>query len=426
MRFFFLLLALSLASWAYAQETVLTLDEALAQVTIPHPDLTVFQARADIAEAERELAESLGDFRLSLEGTVRTGRNALTDDKYEPDHQLRLNGRKLLWDGGRQDANVAAARLESAGRGFQLLGAKAQRRLAIMARFFDVLLTDLQYAADNEYMAVAYVTWDNAKDRHQLGEISNAGLADLEARYQEVRLKRNGTLRKAREKRALLANALNRPGELPSELRDPDLKGNDRPLPEFAALLHAMLAQNPQLLAQQQLIAASGKRLDAANADSRPSLEFEAEAAAFSREAYTRDNLRAGVNLVWPLYQGDQSEARRAREAAQTRLLTSQYDSLLLSLRQDLYEVREEIMFLRETERKVAESVAIQRDWSLEKARAEYELEMKTNLGNSMADTQGARLRQRAIEYRLALAWERLEALLGTPVETVPLENKKS
>jgi hypothetical protein len=52
---------------------------------------------------------------------------------------------------------------------------------------------------------------------------------------------------------------------------------------------------------------------------------------------------------------------------------------------------------------------------ALERARAEYELELKTNLGNSMAETQVARLRKRAVEYRLALAWARLEALLGGP-----------
>lgn len=42
---------------------------------------------------------------------------------------------------------------------------------------------------------------------------------------------------------------------------------------------------------------------------------------------------------------------------------------------------------------------AAYRDIALEKARAEYELELKANLGNSMAETQVARLRERLIEY---------------------------
>jgi hypothetical protein len=60
------------------------------------------------------------------------------------------------------------------------------------------------------------------------------------------------------------------------------------------------------------------------------------------------------------------------------------------------------------------------RDWVLERARAEYELELKTNLGSSMAETQAAQLRRKQVEFRLALALARLEALSGgslPPVE---------
>ena len=42
-------------------------------------------------------------------------------------------------------------------------------------------------------------------------------------------------------------------------------------------------------------------------------------------------------------------------------------------------------------------------------------MELKTNLGGSMAETQYAQLKRRAVEYRLALAWARLEALMGGP-----------
>jgi len=34
-----------------------------------------------------------------------------------------------------------------------------------------------------------------------------------------------------------------------------------------------------------------------------------------------------------------------------------------------------------------------------------------------MAETQVARLHNRSVEYRLALAWARMDALLGVPIE---------
>ena len=52
-------------------------------------------------------------------------------------------------------------------------------------------------------------------------------------------------------------------------------------------------------------------------------------------------------------------------------------------------------------------------------------MELKTNLGTSMAETQTARLRQRAVEYRLALAWGRLDALLGGALNAVKVEETK-
>ncbi|MFA5081675.1 MAG: TolC family protein [Hydrogenophilaceae bacterium] len=431
MRRIISLLALSFALTASAADGALSLDEVLAQAGQPHPDLGVAEAQAELARAEQMLAESQDDFRVTLDAGLRSGRNDLNGNQFEPDHLARLNARKTLWDGGRTDLASAAARLESAGREAQLLDARAQRRLALMTRFFDVLMTDLQYAADSEFTAVAYVSWDNAKDRQQLGEISNVAMAEIEARYQEARLKRNDTLRRAREKRALLAAAMNRPDELASELLDPEIRDNDRPLPEFKYLLAALEANNPRLLAQQQLLAASQQRLAAQRAEYRPSLEFEAETAAYSRESSTRDNLRAGLNLTWPIWQGQRVDARVAREQAQFQMLQAQYERLRLDLRQSLFETREEIAFLLESERPAAKVNSTMRDWNLERAQAEYELELKTNLGTGMAETQLARMRRKAVEYRLALAWEKLAALLGQPVATIKpvatgTEDKKS
>jgi outer membrane protein TolC len=417
-------LLLGVVCSAGAAAAPLTLDEVLAFADQPHPDLDLARAQAALASAEQGLAESQNDLRLTFIGSLRSGHNPILQDVYGDDYSsdsyARLNLRKTLWDAGRFEGGLEAARLEQAGREHQLRCARAQRRMALLARYFDVLTTDLQYAADNEYMAVAYVSWDNARDRHQLGQLSNVELAELENRYEDLRAKRNDTLRRAREKRSLLAAAMNRPGQLPAELADPDLRHYERPLPGFDALYAVMLDANPRLLAHRQLLAASGQRLGALRAETGPSLEFEAEAAAYDRNTSSRDEYLAGLNLVWPLYQGQRVDSRVAREQAQLLLLQAQYDRLLLDLRQLLQDTREEIELILGSERRAAERSQAYREWALERSRAEYELELKTNLGNSMAETQVAKLRRRALEYRLALAWERLATLLGTSVEGLP------
>jgi len=82
----------------------------------------------------------------------------------------------------------------------------------------------------------------------------------------------------------------------------------------------------------------------------------------------------------------------------------------------------QEIDWLRSSGRTAADKQIEYRDWALERSRAEYELEMKTNLGTSMAETQVAALRRKQVDYQLALALARLEAMSGgslPPVEGV-------
>jgi outer membrane protein TolC len=396
----------------------LTLEDVLAHADRDHPELEQVRAQYDAARAEQQLVSSLRDFRVTLEVALRGGRNSLTED-YAPDHLARIGARKTLWDGPRYEAYTAAARLESEARALQMLDARSQRRLTLMTRYFDVLLNDLQHAADTEHMAVRFVRWDDAKHRLELGELSASQLAELEAEFQALRLRQQESEHRARERRARLASAMNRPDELPAELVDPPLPGNDRPLPEFHVLLKAMLKANPRLKMQQNLLAASRSRLQALRADNQPILEFEAEAAAYSRDTTTRDSVRAGLNLVWPLYSGKQRDARLARELAVLHGLQAQHDTLQLELRQSLFETWQEIQYLRNVARRAAQIEADYRDLALDRARAEYELELRTNLGTSMAETQVAKLKQRAVEYRLALAWERLAGLIGGPIEAI-------
>jgi outer membrane protein TolC len=121
--------------------------------------------------------------------------------------------------------------------------------------------------------------------------------------------------------------------------------------------------------------------------------------------------------LNWPLYQGDRVNARIAREQAQFHKLQAGYDKLKMGLSQALLENWLEIEQLQKTVRSAAKKQTAFRDLALERSRAVYELELKTNLGDSMAATVEAKLRERHTEYQLALAFARLEALLGKPLE---------
>lgn len=410
------MLAWALSGAAAAES--LTLDEALSTVTAAHPDRRMAESDLALSRADRDQAASRQDFSLFLDGSLRTGRRP--DDGWEADNIGRVVARKPLLDFGRTAQAVAAADQEIAARQADLLTIESLRRIDIMARYFDVLLADQQYVADNEFMTVAYLDWDKARERYELGIGNRPDLLRLEAYYQDWRERRNASLQRMRSARQKLAHAIYRPGKLPTTLAEPVLPGNARPVPEYDSLLSWVMQKNPRVLALQAQLAAADARLAAIRAERNPTLDAEVIGGGYSRESTTRDDISAGLVFNIPLYQGGRVDARVAREQALKERRAAELEKLRLDLADTLLATLQEIEWLRSSGRPAAEKQVEYRDWVLERARAEYELELKTNLGSSMAETQAAALRRKQVEYRLALALARLEALSGgslPPVE---------
>lgn len=401
---------------------VLTLEAALSSVDASHPDLLLAEAERDIAVADRDIAASRTDTNVYLEGILRSGSRTRWAEDFLPDNSARLVGRKTLYDFGRTSAAVQAGRSELSAREADLLAAKDRRRLEVMVRFFDVLLADMQYTADNELAAVIYVTFSNGQDNFKMGQLSSVELAGLESNFQNIAEKRNASAQRQRISRALLANAMNQPGNLSGELQDPKLESNKRKLPEFEMLQPLLLANNPRLLAQQDLLLASQQRLQSLRAEKGPSLDAEVQAGDYSRSALTRDYMSAGLILSWPLYQGNRADSRVAKELAQFNKLQAGLDKLKMELSQSMLETYLDILQLQGVARTAAQKQVDYRDLVMERSRGLYEMELRSNLGTSMVDTVEANLRARRVEYQLALNFARLEAMLGRPLE----DNRKT
>lgn len=412
-----------LLAWSWmtaAPAETLTLDEALATVAAPHPDRRMAESDLAVARADRDEVAATQDFRLYLDGTLASGQG--DSGGWRANNIGRIVARKPVFDFGRSGRAIAAANQEVAARQTALFHVQSLRRLDIMARYFDVLLADMQYAADNEFMAVAYVSWDNAQDRFKVGQISQPELLKMEADYHAIRERREASLQAVRSSRQRLAHALLRPGNGPTELAEPVLQGNAVPLADYETLLPWVMEKNPQVQALQARIAASGARIAAVRAERNPMLDAEVVGADYSRASTTRDNLSAGLQFVIPLYQGGRVDAGVARERALKERSAAELDKLKLELADSLLLTLQEIEWLRGSAGAAADKQVEFRDWALERSRAEYELEMKTNLGTSMADTQVAALRRKQVDYQLALALARLEAMSGgslPPVEGV-------
>jgi hypothetical protein len=195
--------------------------------TVPEP-LSLQQALEFAKQHPRVLAETSGHHEAP----------ALSLPRPQP---LYLGCHSLAFSGARESDAARDVAWSP------LLDAEASQRLEIMQRFFDVLLADLSFARDNEAMAVAYIQFDRAEARGELGQYSALQIAELEATYQMILRQRAAAETAQRITRALLANALGHPQSLPRDLQTPDLSDNQQELPMLDAALARALKENPRL-----------------------------------------------------------------------------------------------------------------------------------------------------------------------------------
>jgi hypothetical protein len=121
------------------------------------------------------------------------------------------------------------------------------QRLEILERFLDVILADLSYSRHNEAMAVAYIQFDRASVRRELGQVSELRVAELNAVYQDVRQRRAASEAAQRLTRSLLAQAMDRPEALPRDLTAPSLPTLPDPLPALQDVVARAEAGNRTL-----------------------------------------------------------------------------------------------------------------------------------------------------------------------------------
>lgn len=405
--------ALRAAPVADALPQPLTLEQALSLAEEAHPALRLQHAAVLDGDAALAQAHARDDAELVFELTPQAihPTNA-ADDEFVDDSRARLILGKTLYDFGRTRHAISAADANRRARLQRYADARAQQRITIMRRFFDVLLADLRYAVDNEAMAQAFVQFDRLRDRHGVGQVSDIDLLESEDRFQVRRVQRQASLARQSASRQRLALALNRPGTLPRDLTAPKLADLGRALPEFDALLPLVLQHNPVLLAARKEREATHATLAAERRRAYPVLRGEAEAAYYERELASRDDRRVMLSLRVPLYQGGAVDAavagaRAAQAEQEARLALAEFD-----LRDALYALLQEMELL--TAKRQAAAVRTKyRDLYLDRSRALYELEVRTDLGDAMVRNTEAAYESAQADYELALAWARLRALLG-------------
>lgn len=393
----------------------LTLQQALAFADTDHPQTLLQRAQQSRREAELRsvLSEQHVEARFIADG--RLVEPSTNDPEISRnDSRLHLTLSKRLYDFGQSRAQTSVAQARLASEQQRLAYVLQQRRLDIMRNFLDVLLADRAFAVADESMAIEFVRLDRLQQRNKLLQRSDVALAEQQARYQKQRTLRYRAESQQRITRARLAESLNRPDDLPSDLVQPDISVIDRDVPALELLAQQALANNPLLLTLRQEAEAAQLQMQAARKSGRPVLSGELRASDYAREFTTRDKLRAGLLLDVPLYTGGRVKSRQAAAIAELHTVQARILETESDIRQSLRDAVEQLGVLRaEHDQALAEQAF--RELALDRARTNYELEFSSDLGNTMADATAAGLVRMRTEFQALLHWVEIALLTGNP-----------
>ena len=396
----------------------LTLADALRLASPGVPVLAHAVAGREAARADSVSATAFDDTQLLLKGRLWAIEPApKSADDSRNDSRLHLSARKRLYDFGYTDALVSAADKGLAASELELLEARQQRILNVMRAFFGVVLSDLAFARDNEAMSVAFVQFDKARDRNELGQLSDVDLLEIETAYQEVRRRQKVSEQQQRLSRSRLAIAMGRPGQLVSELVPPDIVLPERTEGDFEHYWEQVKNRNPRLRALRARLDAATARLAAARSSESPVLSAGLDAAVYNRTTSSSHPLGGGLLLEIPLYSGGRRDAAIMQAQADVTSIRAQLLETRVQLRQEALQAWLDRERLR-SDLKAVEVEGDYRDLYLDRSRALYELEVKTDLGDAMTRISELRLKQSRLLFDWAMSEARLKALSGQLLES--------
>ncbi len=389
----------------------LTLNIALSYATADHPDLSLADAQLANALSRKLQVKTANDIEAYIELAPFMVIPNLEDD-FTNDSYARLSVSKKLYDFGYSQSLEDSANEDVSSQQSLASETRNQHYITIMQHYFNVILADLYFAAIDEKMTSLYVKYDKLLERHSLGMVSDVTLHEAQSIYREAADERKVSEKNQYLSRQRLAIALNQPEDLPADLIRPELPRVEQDVPDLDNLLSTALSNNLTIIALQHALLADKAALQAAKQEHGPSLMADLELNQYERDRFGRNTASVGVTLRIPFANGGRSQGEIAYASSELAASQARYDRAKYALRQqlaDLVSQLEILKFKRVSDRQRLDSRAL----TLDKNRAQYELEMQTTLGSSMADYTEAEWLSAKNDFQVAIIWAQIDALTG-------------
>lgn len=272
-------------------------------------------------------------------------------------------------------------------------------QLRILKLFVDAHLYRKLAEVKREEMAIAYVRFDRARERKELGLTTDHEVFKLETVYREKRSELlyaqymyNYTLLEIKQLTGL-------PYETVLELKDLNLREPERLVADFSKLMEDALRNNASLKIKDLEIKSYHEDIKVAKQTIAPRINLKVSTN------------KAGLELTTPIYDAGR-HYRVDYLSMLKRSVQAEKENLERSLKLIFFSAPYEWEYLRAklVEAKTREKFA---EENLTLRRSEYELELAFDLGYAMAEKSEAERQSMETHYRLLLFWAKIFNLAG-------------
>jgi len=154
-----------------------------------------------------------------------------------------------------------------------------------------------------------------------------------------------------------------------------------------------------------------------------PVISAHFQAADYARELGSSDRLRAGIEFKVPIYQSGQENLKVKQASGNMIQLESEKTTIKQQLEQQILTLWLTISELKQQFSSPVSDGDFNLDYRglyLDRSRALYELEVTSDLGDAMVELTQAQLFKIQSVFDLAIAWAKMDALLGNPMSYYP------
>lgn len=388
----------------------LSLEQALKigenqSLEVQKQQLTINEGLIDL-----QSAQSSFDFQANLDLQLAQ-REEFSDDVDNSYAFIRLE--KTLFEQN-SDIDIGTARQTIANAKQALAHLQKEKNIDIMRHFFEVILVDMQLETMLERLAISAIRANDVQDDFDINKASEVELLGKQAITQLDVSKRIRIEAQQILKRAELANILGiKYEDRPDDLVNPKLKHYfSKVLASLDKLRESAFKNNAELQIMHQDLSSLKRQISRHKSDYGVVIKGNVRVG---EQAYQRDkngNLRFGINLTMPLGKDN----RKQQTIAKLKIQTKQVALDIQQFKQDLSSQILTLWLTLNELKQVQTSLTTEldyRDLYLERARANYEMELKSDLGDALTQFTNTEYKLAKNQFDFVITFEKLALLTG-------------